>query len=40
MNIDELETIYLTENQIEELSESEKVHLITRLMAAKEQNDA
>ncbi len=39
MNIDELETQYLTENQIEELSESEKYHLIVRIMAAKEQGD-
>lgn len=39
MNIDEIETKYLTPNQIEELSQSEKEHLLVRLMI-KEENDA
>lgn len=36
MNIDDVETKYLTNNQVEELSESEKYHLIVRLMAKEE----
>lgn len=39
MNIDEIETKYLAPNQIEELSQSEKEHLLVRLMI-KEENDA
>lgn len=36
MNIDKLETEYLSENQVSELSESEKYYLIVHLMADME----
>lgn len=38
MDIKKLEQEYLTKNQIAELSESEKYHLIVRLMAERERD--